>query len=292
MAFPASWRTPRQKDGVDLINARPVRHPWRYVIAIVILYIAVCVVDGFRTNENFHWDVVGEYLFDRMVIKALGWTLLLTVVAMALGIVLAVALALMRQSANPLAKWVANLWIWFFRGTPVYTQLLFWGLVATLYPTFTIGLPFGGPTFVSFETQKFYSAAVAAILGLGLNESAYLAEIFRAGFQSLPKGQFEAAASLGLPRRRTMWNVILPQAMRVIIPPTGNELIGMLKSTSLVLAVPFTFELTYVTNSVANRLYLPVPMLMVAAIWYIIITSVLMVGQHFLEKKFGKGVSV
>ncbi|MCH4249782.1 MAG: amino acid ABC transporter permease [Microbacteriaceae bacterium] len=285
-------RKPTQRDGVDFIRSRPVRHLGRIIAAVVLIYLAVCLIDGMRTNSNYHWDVVGQYLFDVRIMRSLVWTLVLTVISMALGIVLAVILSLMRESRNPVNSSVANIWIWFFRGTPVYTQLLFWGLFAVLYPKFTLGLPFGGATFLSVDTQQFYNAAVAAILGLGLNESAYLAEIFRAGFQSIPKGQMEAADALGLPRRQAMWRIILPQAMRVIIPPTGNEAIGMLKTTSLVLAVPFTLEITYVTNAIANRLYLPIPLLLVAAIWYLLITSILMVGQYFLEKKFGKGVAV
>ncbi|MFT8637719.1 MAG: amino acid ABC transporter permease [Pseudoclavibacter sp.] len=279
-------------DGIDFIKARPVRRVGRIVAAIILLYLAVCLIDGLRTNGNYHWDVVGKYLFDVRIMQSLVWTLILTVISMLLGILLAVVLSLMRESRNPVNSAVANVWIWFFRGTPVYTQLLFWGLFAVLYPKFTLGLPFGGPTFLSLDTQQFYNAAVAAILGLGLNESAYLAEIFRAGFQSIPVGQVEAADALGLPRRSAMWRIVLPQAMRVIIPPTGNEAIGMLKTTSLVLAVPFTMEITYVTNSIANRLYLPIPLLLVAAIWYLLITSILMVGQYFLEKRFGKGVAV
>lgn len=284
------WHKTRSRDGVEFINARPVRHIGRIVAAIILLYLAVCLVDGMRTNENYHWDVVGQYIFDSRIMESLVWTLILTVSSMVLGIVLAVILSLMRESRNPVNASVANVWIWFFRGTPVYTQLLFWGLFAVLYPKFTLGLPFGGPTFVSVDTQQFYNAGVAAILGLGLNESAYLAEIFRAGFQSVPAGQLEAADALGLPRQQAMRRIVLPQAMRVIIPPTGNEAIGMLKTTSLVLAVPFTLEITYVTNSIANRLYLPIPLLLVAATWYLVITSILMVGQYFLERHFGKGV--
>ncbi|MFO0993968.1 MAG: amino acid ABC transporter permease [Hyphomicrobiales bacterium] len=134
--------------------------------------------------------------------------------------------------------------------------------------------------------------AIAAIFGLGLNESAYLTEIFRAGFNSIDRGQAEAAQALGMRPAKIWWRILMPQAMRVIIPPTGNESIGMLKATSLVLAIPFTLDLMFATNAIANRLYLPIPLLMVAATWYLAITSVLMVGQHYLERHFGRGVSV
>ena len=142
----------------------------------------------------------------------------------------------------------------------------------------------------SVDTSVIVTTTVGAILGLGLNESAYLAEIFRAGLKSVDRGQMEAAEALGMRKSKVMWRIILPQAMRVIIPPTGNETIGMLKTTSLVLAVPFTLDLTFVTGAIANRIYLPIPLLIVAAFWYLLITSILMVGQHFVERHFGKGV--
>jgi len=158
-----------------------------------------------------------------------------------------------------------------------------------LYPKLSAGVPFG-PELFSVDTSTIVTATVAAILGLGLNESAYLAEIFRAGLKSVDRGQMEAAEALGMGKTKIMWRIILPQAMRVIVPPTGNETIGMLKTTSLVLAVPFTLDLTFATNTLANRTYLPVPLLIVAAIWYLVITSLLMVGQHFIEAYYGKGV--
>lgn len=256
-------------------------------VAVIVLAL-VLLVQSLATNPNFHWDTVANYILDVHVVQAVGWTLLLTVASMALATMLAVALALMGVSDNPLFQWTSWAWVWFFRGTPVYTQLVFWGLVAVLYPKITIGVPFG-PELLQFDTQDIVTAGVAALLGLGLNESAYLAEIFRAGLKSVGAGQMEAAEALGMRKGKLMWRIVLPQAMRVIIPPTGNEAIGMLKTTSLVLAIPFTMDLTFVTNSAANRLYLPIPLLIVAASWYLLITSILMVGQHFVERHYGKG---
>lgn len=241
------------------------------------------------TNTNFHWDVVGTYLLDVLVVQGIGWTLLLTVLSMVIAVVLAITLAFMRQSDNPLFRSVSWAWVWFFRGTPVYTQLVFWGLVAVLYPKISVGVPFG-PELFNLNTQDVVTAFVAAVLGLGLNESAYLAEIFRAGLKSVDPGQTEAAEALGMRKSRIMWRIVLPQAMRVIVPPTGNETISMLKTTSLVLAVPFTLDLTFATNGIANRSYLPIPLLIVAAIWYLAITSLLMVGQFYVERHYGKGV--
>jgi polar amino acid transport system permease protein len=229
------------------------------------------------------------YILDVKVVQGVVWTLVLTVASMILAIILAILLAFMRQSDNPVFRYTSWVWVWFFRGTPVYTQLIFWGLVAVLYPKISAGVPFG-PELFSVDTSTIVNATVAAILGLGLNESAYLAEIFRAGLKSVDRGQMEAAEALGMVKTKIMWRIILPQAMRVIVPPTGNETIGMLKTTSLVLAVPFTLDLTFATNALANRTYLPVPLLIVAAIWYLIITSILMVGQHYIEAYYGKGV--
>ncbi|WP_081710147.1 amino acid ABC transporter permease [Arthrobacter sp. 35W] len=276
-------------DGVERINAVPVRHPGRWVGAAIIVLVLAITAQSLITNPRFHWDLVGTYLLDTLVVQGIGWTLILTVSSMVIAIALAIMLAFMRQSENPLFRYVSWVWVWFFRGTPVYTQLVFWGLVATLYPKIIIGVPFG-PEWFSMDTQTVVNATVAAILGLGLNESAYLAEIFRAGLKSVDNGQMEAAEALGMRRSKIMWRIILPQAMRVIVPPTGNETIGMLKTTSLVLAVPFTYDLTFVTNTIANRIYQPIPLLIVAAFWYLLVTSVLMVGQFYIERHFGKGV--
>lgn len=277
------------QDGPELINAVPVRHPGRWVAGLIILLLVFAGIQSIWTNPQFHWDVVRTYIFDVLVIRGIGWTLFLTVTSMVLAIVLAILLAFMRQSDNPLFRYVSWVWVWFFRGTPVYTQLVFWGLVSVLYPKISAGIPFG-PELFSFNTSDVVTMYVAAILGLGLNESAYLAEIFRAGLKSVDNGQMEAAEALGMRKSKVMWRIILPQAMRVIIPPTGNETIGMLKTTSLVLAIPFTLELTFVTSAIANRIYLPIPLLIVGAIWYLVITSVLMVGQYYIERHYGKGI--
>ncbi|MET3812549.1 amino acid ABC transporter permease [Arthrobacter sp. UYEF3] len=279
----------RTDTGPELIKAVPVRHPGRWVGGVIVLLLATLLVQSLVTNANFRWDIVRTYILDVLVVQGIAWTLLLTVLSMVLAMVLAILLAFMRESDNPLFRYVSWVWVWFFRGTPVYTQLVFWGLLAVLYPKMALGVPFG-PELFSFATQDLVTAAVAAVLGLGLNESAYLAEIFRAGLKSVDNGQMEAAEALGMRKSKIMWRIILPQAMRVIVPPTGNETIGMLKATSLVLAVPFTLDLTFVTNAIANRTYLPVPLLIVAAIWYLVITSLLMVGQHFIERHYGKGV--
>lgn len=279
----------RNDEAPVLNKSVPVRHPGRWISAILIGGALVLLLQSLVTNPNFRWDVVATYILDVKVVQGVGWTLLLTVTSMVLAIVLAILLAVMRQSDNPVLRYTSWLWVWFFRGTPVYTQLVFWGLVTVLYPAITLGIPFG-PELFSYALSDPSKGLIPAILGLGLNESAYLAEIFRAGLKSVDRGQTEAAEALGMSKGKIMWRIILPQAMRIIVPPTGNETIGMLKTTSLVLAVPFTLDLTFATNALANRIYLPIPLLIVAAFWYLLVTSILMVGQHYLEAYYGKGV--
>ena len=283
-------RAPAASHRTGMNTVIPRRHPGRWVAVGVIAILALQALQIVLTNPNFHWDVFVEYLFHPQILRGLRWTLLLTVLAMALAIVIAGALVAMRDSDNPVLQWAAYAWIWFFRGTPIYTQLVFWGLFAALFPRIALSIPFG-PELFGIDSRLVLTPAVAALLGLGLNESAYLAEIFRAGFSSIDRGQSEAAQALGMRPARIWRRILLPQAMRIIIPPTGNETIGMLKMTSLVLAVPFTLDLTFATNAIANRTFLPVPLLMVAAFWYLVITSILMVGQYYLERRFGRGVA-
>lgn len=277
----------------DVVRNRvvPRRHPGRWLVVAVILVLAVQAAQGVMANPNFYWHTYAKYLFSPFVIRGVGWTLLLTVAAMAIAIPLALALVVMRDSENPILQSVAWLWVWFFRGTPIYTQLAFWGLFAVLFPVISITVPFG-PELLSIDSRWIVTPAVAAIVGLSFNESAYLAEIFRAGLRAINHGQKEAAQALGMSQLKIWTRILVPQAMRTIIPPTGNETIGMLKMTSLVLAVPFTLDLMFATNAIANRTYQPVPLLIVAATWYLVITSVLMVGQYYLERHFGRGHDV
>ncbi|WP_425955448.1 amino acid ABC transporter permease [Xylanimonas sp. McL0601] len=270
------------------IHARAVPRPGRVVGAVVVTVLAAMAIHGLITNENFRWDTVWLYLRDIVVIRGIGWTLILTIGSMALAIVMAVLLAVMRRSDNPVMRGVSWFYIWFFRGTPVYVQLVFWGMLSVLYPRLSVGVPFG-PELFSFSTKDVVTAFWAALLGLAFNEAAYLAEIVRAGLTSVDPGQAEAAKALGMKDSTILRRVVLPQAMRVIVPPTGNETISMLKTTSLVIAIPFTLELFYATNAIGNRLYQPVPLLVIASIWYLVITSILMVGQSYLERYYGRG---
>ncbi|WP_180964351.1 amino acid ABC transporter permease [Gardnerella greenwoodii] len=267
----------------------PVKKPGPIIAGVIVALMACSLLYSIATNRRFEWNIVAKYIIDENVITGIGWTLWLTLLAMVIAIVLAVGLAMMRKSVNPVLRGVSWFFIWFFRGTPVYTQLVFWGMFAVLVPKLSLGIPFTSVEFFSIDSNVVMTSLTAAVVGLSLNEAAYLSEIVRAGLEAVDAGQVEASKALGMSRSLMMRRVILPQAMRIIVPPLGNETIGMLKTTSLVLAVPFTLELQFATNAIANRIYKPIPLLLVASIWYLVITSVLMVLQSMLEKHFGKG---
>jgi polar amino acid transport system permease protein len=274
------------------IDAVPLRHPWRWVAAVVIIILVALFVYGAATNEAYRWHKFGEYVFNERVLRiGLVNTLQLTLYSMVLAIALGVLLAVMRLSPNPVFKSVSWVYLWIFRGTPIYVQLVFWGLIPTIYANIQLGVPFG-PTFFQLNLQSLSIPFLLAILGLALNEAAYMAEIIRAGISSVPEGQLEASTALGMSWGMAMRRTVLPQAMRVIIPPTGNEVISMLKTTSLVTAVPFTLDLYGITSrEIAAREFEPVPLLLVAAFWYLMVTSILMVGQYYLERYYSRGAS-
>jgi len=273
----------------DEIKAIPVRHPGRWVAAAIILILGAALVKSMATNHRFEWGVVKNYFFSDQVLRGLVVTLELTALSMAIGIAIGVVLAIMRLSPNPLVSSASWIYIWVFRGTPVLVQILFWGFISALYPKFSLGIPFG-PQFVHFSANSLITPFVAGMLALGLNEGAYMAEIVRAGFISVEEGQTEAAQSLGMTRLLTMRRIILPQAMRVIIPPTGNETISMLKTTSLVSVIAVT-DLLYSVELIYARTYQTIPLLIVASLWYLIVTSVLSFGQYYVERYYARGSS-
>ena len=283
---------PNVADRTRPIKAIKLRHPWRTVFAIIIILIAALFIyDAGWNRPAYDWPVVGQYVFDPRVIQAAFNTLQLTVYSMIAGIILGIILAVMRLSPNPIFKSVAWVYLWIFRGTPVYVQLVFWGLLAVIYQSIDIGLPFMAP-WVSFKTTAALNAFTLAIIGLALNEAAYMAEIVRAGILSVDKGQEEASKALGMSWGQTMRRVTIPQAMRIIIPPTGNDVISMLKTTSLVTAVPYAFDLYTRTRDIASETFNPIPLLIVASIWYLFFTSILMIGQYYLEKRFARGTGM
>ena len=269
----------------ERIEAKPLRHPGRWALAVLLVLLVAWFVIGAARNEAYGWDTYFQYLLDTRIAKAALHTIAITVLAMILGVIGGILLAVMRMSPNPVFKTVGWVFLWIFRGTPVYVQLMFWGLIGAIYDTINVG-------FAEIPLEPFTSSAFAlAVVGLGLNEAAYMAEIVRSGVSAVPEGQVEASKALGMSWGQTMRRTVLPQAMRIIIPPTGNEFISLLKTSSLVVAVPYSLELYGRSMDIAAALFQPVPLLLVAATWYLVITSVLMVAQHYLERYFDRGAS-
>lgn len=289
-------------DRPGLINARPVRHPWRWVAIVVLAIVAAMIVSSFVTNERWNFPLAFEIMQQRSVLEGL-WkgTIFGTIGAMILGVGLGILIAVMRLSTNPVLAAVAFVYTWFFRAIPRYVLLVILGVgIGFLYQDLRVGVPFGQQisaalglssdlTFFGLDWNALSSTIWVGILGLGLSEAAYMAEIARAGIVSVDKGQSEAAQALGMSSRTSMWRIVLPQAMRVIVPPTGNETIAMVKDTSLLIAVPITVELYFQAYGFGQRSFEVMAGLVAATIWYLIVCSILMVGQYYLERYYGRG---
>ncbi|WNM39337.1 amino acid ABC transporter permease [Micromonospora halotolerans] len=267
--------------------SHPLR-PGRWLAAGVIALILAWLAWTIAINPNLHWDIVVKYQFDRVILEGLWVTVQLTVASMAIGVVLGVIVALMQVSDSRILRAGAMAYVWFFRGTPLLVQLIFWFNIALIFPEVGLGVPFDGPKLVTWETNTLVTGFVAALLGLSINEGAYMSEIVRAGLRAVDPGQQEAAAALGMSRLKIMKRVVLPQAMRIIVPPTGNQFISMLKTTSLVSVIAGADLLT-----VAQRLYLTnfevIALLIVASLWYLVLTTVASIGQYYLERRFSRG---
>jgi polar amino acid transport system permease protein len=271
------------------IKAIPVRHWGRSVSAFIVIYLVIALVFSFTKNPNVQWHIVSEYLFKSLTLHGLLLTIELTVIAMAIGISGGVLLAVMRLSDNYVLSGISWIYIWFFRGTPVYVQIILWANIGVLYHRFFMGLPFTGLVLGSADSGTLVAhIIVPAILALGLNEAAYSAELVRAGVISVEAGQREASLSLGMSPTLTMRRIVLPQAMRVIIPTEGNETISMLKTTSLISAIG-GLELFGRLQIVYAQTFQIMPLLVVACIWYLAVTTVLTIGQHYLEAYYGRG---
>ncbi|MGO0577596.1 amino acid ABC transporter permease [Ornithinimicrobium panacihumi] len=271
---------PTRDSEADIV-AIPVRHYGRWVGAVVVGALLVALVYAF-SRGNIDYGATASYLTNPRIIQGMWNTLLISVLAQLVGIVLGVVAAVMRQSRNPVTSFVAWLYIWFFRGTPVLVQLLVWYNLSLVFPT--IGIP----GLWSADTNVLMTPFLAALLGLGINEGAYMAEIVRAGITSVDEGQTEAAQALGMSPRKTMSRIVLPQAMRVIIPPTGNEFINMLKTSSLAYAVQYPELLLSAVGIYSNNLMV-IELLFTVSVWYLILTTVFSVGQYFLERRFARG---
>jgi polar amino acid transport system permease protein len=284
----------------EQIRAVPVRHPGRWIAAAVIAVLVAMFVHMLVTNSQFQWRFMVQNMFTPPVLRGVETTLLMTVLAMLVGVLLGIGFAVMRLSPNPVLSGTAWVYIWFFRAIPRYVLLFFVANLGALYATYTLGFPFGGQLmhalglsgdlhFLGLNGNQIFRGFTAGLIGLALSEGAYMAEIVRAGIQAVDPGQAEAAAALGMNRGATMRRIVLPQAMRVIIPPTGNEVIAMLKDTSLLIAVPVTSELYFQLHAIGSRTFQIIPMAVATILWYLALSSLLMVGQYFLERRFSRG---
>ena len=270
------------------LRAVPVRHPGRWISAAILLVLVAQFLHWLITNPALKWSVVRQYLFADTILQGVVKTIELTIIAMVMGIVLGVILAVMRLSANPIMRGVSWVYIWFFRGTPVLVQLLFWYNLPTVVQSISLGVPFGPAWLITDDPKEIVTKLAAVCLGLGLNEAAYMAEIARAGILSVGEGQVEAASALGMSRLQSMRRIVLPQAMRVIIPPTGNETISMLKTTSLATIIAYD-ELLGTVQHIYSRTYQTIPLLIVASLWYLFLTSILTVAQYYIERRYARG---
>jgi polar amino acid transport system permease protein len=284
----------------EAIKAVPVRHPGRWVAIVVIAILVAMFVHMLVTNDAFQWGFMFDNMFRPPVIEGVRTALLVTVLAMILGVALGIVVAVMRLSSNPILSSAAWVYTWFFRAVPRIVLLVLFGNLGILYSRYELGLPFDrqiahliGIDFhariFGLDARQVVTGFMAGLLGLALSEAAYMAEIVRAGIQSVDPGQQEAAQACGMSRGLTLRRIVLPQAMRVIIPPTGNETIAMLKDTALLAFVPVTNELFFQLQGIGARTFQVFPMLVAACLWYLAMTSVLMVGQFFLERYFGRG---
>lgn len=271
----------------EAIRAVPIRRPGRWVAVVVIGVLIAMFVHMLVANPNIHWSIVRSNLFNDVILRGVWMTIKLTALSMAIGIILGIIAAVMRLSTNPIVSGVAWLYVWFFRGTPLLVQILFWFAFSTFVKTLSFGVPFG-PHFGAVSSNQIVTLFGSALLALSLNEGAYMSEIVRAGIVSVDEGQTDAAHALGMTRMQTMRRIILPQAMRVIVPPTGNEVNSMLKNTSLVSTIGI-FELLRSAQAIYNANYRIVELLIVASLWYLVMTSAWQVVQFYIERYYGRG---
>lgn len=278
-------------EGVNIpnrIKALPVKRPGPIVAAVIVVLLAAMLIQGLITNPRLDWPTVWKYLFNENVLEGIRYTLELTVISMVVAIILSVILAIMRKSINPVLRGVSWFFIWFFRGTPVYTQLIFWGLFAVLIPKISLGIPFTSVEFWSIDSNVVVTAFNAAWIGLALNEAAYLSEIVRAGLEAVDPGQTEAAKALGMNRTLIMRRIVLPQAMRVMVPPVGNEVISMVKLTSLASVIQYS-EILHNAQVIYYANTRVLELLLVASFWYLVIVTVLSLIQSRIERHYARG---
>lgn len=273
-------------DSVATVQVVPQKKYGLWVGTALVLLLMFYIIRAFAVNPAFEWDVARGYMFNASIISGLYTTLLLTVVIMIAAIILGTIIAVMRVSRSEILNGFAGVYVWFFRGVPALIQLIFWFNLSLLVSNISLSLPFVGEVF-SIRTNDFMTPFFSAVVALALCEAAYMAEIIRAGIKSVPAGQSEAATALGMPYRKILWRITLPQAMRFIVPPTGNEAINLLKMTSLVTFIAVD-DLFYSAQSIYARTFETIPLLIVVSAWYLAVVSIMSVGQYFLERYFGR----
>ncbi len=292
----------RPGERTESLNAIPVRHPGRAVAVVIVLVMCLMLVHQLLTNKAFDWAFTFAAMAQPPVIDGyIKGVVLVTVGAMILGVGGGVLLAVMRMSPNPVLRGVSFAYAWFFRAIPRYVLLAILGAAGAFFPAgIGVGIPYdkeilrffgidGSMRIATLDANQLFGSYVGAVLGMALSEAAYMAEIARSGIISVDKGQLEAAQALGMNRGQSMWRIVLPQAMRVIVPPTGNETIAMFKDTSLLVALPLVGEMFYQLRAIGTNYYKMIPVFMGATIYYLVTTSVLMIGQSYLERHFGRG---
>lgn len=265
--------------GIDVRQAVKLGHPVRQVVVGIIALLLAVIVWLCAVNPNFGWSTVGYYLFNPNIITGIQMTIVLTIVAMAIGTLLGLVCALGKMCGVPFFMRLTDLYLWFFRSTPLLVQLLFWYNLAALFP----GL--GIPGIYTVPTNSVITPLTAAIVGLSLNEGAYMGEIIRAGLESVDPAQKETAQAFGMSRSQILFRVMLPQAMRAIVPPTGNQVISMVKATAMVSVIAMD-DLLYSVQTIYNQTFEIIPLLIVAVIWYLVMTSVLTVIQARIEQYY------
>jgi polar amino acid transport system permease protein len=259
----------------------PKRHIGRIVATAVVVLLLAGLIRAFSVGQ-IDWPSVGQFLFAPVILQGMVNTLIMTVAAMGLGIVLGVVIAIMRVSGNPVLNWIAFGYVWIFRGAPALVQLMIWYNLALIFPTLGI------PGLIEFHTVDIMTPFVAAMIGLGISQGAYTSEVVRGGLLSVDSGQYEAARTIGMTQMKMLRRIVLPQAMRVMVPPIGNEVIGMVKLTSLASVIQYSeilhnAEIVYYANTRVLEL------LLVASFWYLAVVTVLSIGQHYIERYFGRG---
>jgi polar amino acid transport system permease protein len=272
--------------GDDVADAVRRIRPSRIVLLVVIAILAAQFVTFLVTNKRFGWSVVRHYLFNHLILQGLLTTIELTAISMTLGILIGIAVAVARLSTFRPVSTLAWLYTRFFFGVPLLVQLIFWFNLAYLVPKLSIGLPFG-PSYGDWSANQIITPFIAAVLGLALHEGGYMSEVIRAGLMSVDRGQRDAARTLGLSSFQTLRRILLPQALRFIVPPTTNQVIGMLKGSALVSAVGVA-DLTGQVENIYNINFQIVPLLLVACIWYFVLISILDVVQRYTERRFAR----